>query len=125
MDLPQTRLPDISDAQMQANLGRSREYAVLVLRAGPNYASSGTPALIWEHGRRNFALRAAGKLAIVCPVLDDSDLCGVGLFDASVDETRKLMADDPAVLAGVLTVEVHPGRSFPGDVLPGAPVSGG
>jgi hypothetical protein len=125
MDLPGTRLPDISDAEMRENLARSREYAVLVLRAGPNYASPDTPALIWEHGRRNFALRATGKLAIVCPVLDDSDLCGVGLFDTSVDETRELMADDPAVLAGVFTVEVHPGRSFPGDVLPGAPVSGG
>lgn len=29
------------------------------------------------------------------------------------------MDDDPAVLAGIFTYEIHPVRSFPGDSLPG------
>jgi hypothetical protein len=73
---------------------------------------------VWEHGRRNFALRADGRLAIVCPVTDDSEWCGIGIFDASVDEVARLMEEDPGVEAGVFSYEVHPIRSFPGDSLP-------
>ena len=58
-------------------------------------------------------------LAIVCPVPDDSALCGMGIFTGTVEETTALMADDPGVRAGVFTFEVHPVRSFPGDALPG------
>jgi len=73
---------------------------------------------VFEHGRRNFALRAEGSLAIVCPVPDDTDLCGVGIFTGTVEDTEALMQEDPGVKAGVFTFEVHPVRSFPGDALP-------
>lgn len=53
-------------------------------------------------------------LVVVCPVADDSDLAGIGIFDASPEETARIMAVDPAVQAGVLTCEVHPVRGFPG-----------
>jgi hypothetical protein len=111
-------LPEISDEQMREGLATSRGYAVVLLHRGPAYDSADSPGLIWEHGRRNFALRAAGVLSIVCPVPDDSELCGVGLFATSIEETERVMAEDPAVRAGVFTVEVHPCRSFPGDALP-------
>jgi hypothetical protein len=111
-------LPEITDEQMREGLAASRGYAVAILRRGACYGAENAPQLIWEHGRRNFALRAAGSLAIVCPVMDESDLCGVGLFATTVEETERLLAGDPAVQAGVFTVEVHPCRSFPGDALP-------
>ena len=111
-------LPEISDAYMRATLPSSRDYSVVVLSAGPNFGAPEAQALIWEHVRRNFALRAAGLLAIVCPIMDDSPLCGVGIFAADLDETTRLMADDPGVRAGVFTFAVHPSRSFPGDRLP-------
>ena len=91
---------------------------MLILSAGPNYRSDEAEALIWEHGRRNFELRQAGQLAIICPITDDSDRCGIGLFSTDVETTKELMADDPGVKAGVFVVEVHPGLSFPGDALP-------
>jgi PAS domain-containing protein len=69
-------------------------------------------------GRRNFALRAEGLLAIVCPVGDGSDVAGVGIFNATVEEVDRLMRDDPAVQEGVLLYELHSCRSFPGDQLP-------
>jgi hypothetical protein len=56
-------------------------------------------------------------LSIVGPVPEEGDLCGVGIFATSADEARRLMADDPAVQAGIFTVEVHGFRSFPGDAL--------
>ncbi|GAC1358128.1 MAG: hypothetical protein NVS2B12_28930 [Ktedonobacteraceae bacterium] len=65
-------------------------------------------------------LRAAGLLPIICRVTDDSDVAGIGIFNASVEEVKKIMDEDPGVRAGVFIYEVHPSRSFPGDCLPGA-----
>ena len=57
-------------------------------------------------------------LAVVLPVTDGSDVCGVCVFTGTVDQTVALMNDDPGVQAGVFTFEVHPCRGFPGDSLP-------
>src|SRR5438309_776953 len=102
----------------------TRSFTVRILRHGPNYDTPGAEAGIWEHGRRNLALRTAGILAIACPGRDGSEIAGVGIFDADTDEVERIMAGDPAVQAGVLTFEVHPTRSIPGDSLP-TPASSG
>jgi YCII-related domain-containing protein len=109
----------ITDEYMKEMLGQSKHYTIVLLRPGANYAD--TPevgATIREHARRNFALRAEGVLRIVGPVADDSDLSGVGIFDAPVDEVVRIMDGDPGVAAGIFTYEAHPIRSFPGDGLP-------
>lgn len=106
-----------SDADMRERLAQSREYTVVLLEAGPQYGTEEAGAIIWEHGRRNFELRADGVLNIVCPIADDSPLCGMGIFSGTPDEVRRLMDDDPGVRAGVFTYRVHPARSFPGDSL--------
>lgn len=109
---------EITDEYMGNQLQRTRAYSLVVLRPGPRHGDEGTESIIWEHGRRNFELRADGVLAIVCPVGDDS-VSGVGIFDADPDRTREIMDDDPAVRAGVFVYDVHTCRSFPGDSLPG------
>jgi len=106
-----------SDAEMRERLTQSREYTVVLLEAGPKYGTEGAGAIIWEHGRRNFELRADGVLNIVCPIADDTPLCGMGIFSGTPDEVRRIMDDDPGVRAGVFTYRVHPARSFPGDSL--------
>lgn len=111
-------LPAISDAQMRDALPTTREYTVVILRHGPNYDRPDVDAIIWEHGRRNFALRAAGLLSIVCPIRDDSELSGVGVFAADPSTVQGIMRDDPGVKVGVFTFEIHAARSFPGDCLP-------
>jgi hypothetical protein len=111
-------VPEISDEYMYEQLGKARGYSLVLLHAGERYGTEGADAVVFEHARRNFELRAAGQLAIVCPVPDDSDLCGVGIFTGTAEETTALMEDDPGVRAGVFTYEVHPVRSFPGDALP-------
>ena len=77
-----------------------------------------TEKIIWEHGRRNFSLREEGKLPIACPISDETDVKGVGIFTTNVEETKRIMDEDPGVKAGIFTYEVHPCRSFPGATLP-------
>src|SRR5689334_21696301 len=111
-------LPEISDEYMRESLTKTRTYTIAILKKGPRYDPPQSDAIIWEHGRRNYALRAARLLVIVCPIPDTSELAGVSIFDADVDTVKRIMAEDPAVKADVLTFEVHPCFSFPGDCLP-------
>jgi hypothetical protein len=111
-------MADITDEQMRALLPTTKTYSLVILKAGPNRQTEGADAIVWEHGRRNFSLRADGLLSIVCPVRDGSDVNGVGIFNLGPDDTRNLMDDDPGVKAGIFTYEVHPCSSFPGDALP-------
>jgi hypothetical protein len=73
--------------------------------------------IIWEHGRRNFSLHRDGLLPIVCPIVDESEFSGVGIFNASIDEVRRIMDEDPVVKEGLFVYEVHDCRSFPGSLL--------
>ena len=114
----------ITDEYMRERLGESREYTLVLLTATARYKHADSRDIIWEHGRRNFALRRDGLLSIVCPTVDDTPLCGAGIFNASVERTRAIMDEDPAVVAGVFTYETHPVRGFPGDALAAAPAAG-
>jgi hypothetical protein len=110
---------EITDDYMREQLGRTREYALVLLRPGEHYQKDGRDEIVWEHGRRNFSLRADGVMPIVAPVADDSDLAGVAILDATVERTAEIMDGDPAIREGILVYEIHPIRSFPGDALPG------
>jgi len=109
----------ITNEYMYEMFPKTKEYSVVLLKPGPKADQPGVENIVWEHGRRNFALRAEGQLSIVCPVTIESDLSGIGIFNTSFEETRKIMDDDPGVLAGVFLYEVYPCRSFPGDSLAG------
>src|SRR5438270_9081503 len=111
-------MKSFTDEEMGALLPNAKDYSVVILKRGPRFGDESSPAIIWEHGRRNFGLRHDGVLAVVLPVTDESDICGVGVFAATVEDTAAIMNDDPGVAAGVLTYQVHPCRGFPGDALP-------
>ncbi len=108
----------ITDDMMRQMMTTTKNYCAVILKHGPKRNQEGVEKIIWEHGRRNFELRADGLLTIVCPVLDGSDVSGIGIFNASVEEVKKIMDEDPGVKAGVFVYETHPCRSFPGDILP-------
>jgi hypothetical protein len=111
-------MTEITDEYMGEMLTKSRPFTVVLLKQGPKYGTDGADKVVWEHARRNFALRAEGALAIVGPIRDDSAWCGIGIFTGSPEEVAQLMDDDPGVAAGIFEYEVHPIRSFPGDSLP-------
>ncbi|MGZ4626132.1 MAG: hypothetical protein ACXV3S_07555 [Kineosporiaceae bacterium] len=108
---------EITDAYMNEMRAQFRQYSLVLLRKTARFAGDDNWPIIWEHGRRNFSLRAQEVMPIVCPISDDSDLAGMCILDVEPDEARRIMAGDPAVRAGLFTVEVHTCRGFPGDAL--------
>ncbi len=118
-----SELPKVTDEQLEQSRARMKPYTLLILKAGPRFETpgsdrtSGVTKIIWEHGKRNAALRLAGLMPIVCPVADGSDVTGVGIFDATPEEVDLIMSRDPGVQAGIFTYEIHPTRTFPGSTL--------
>lgn len=107
----------ITDEFMNQMRQNTKTYTAVLLKAGPNFNQPDTYPVIWEHGRRNYALREEGLINIVSPVLDGGDLKGIAIFNAELEQTRKIMADDPGVQAGIFVFEIYAIRSFPGDSL--------
>jgi hypothetical protein len=109
---------EVTDEQMHETLAQAKVYTVMVLTSGPKKDHPDRAALVWEHGRRNMALRAEGVMPIVCPIKDETPVHGIGVFTRTVEETKAILDDDPAVRAGVFNSELHPCRGFPGSALP-------
>ncbi|MFI5185483.1 MAG: hypothetical protein ACHQF0_02060 [Chitinophagales bacterium] len=109
----------ITDEYMQQMLMKTKDYTIVLLKPGPQANDyPDIKKLIWEHARRNFSLKADGVLSIVCPVTAETSVNGLYIFNTSVEESKKIVDEDPAVQAGVFVYEVHPCKSFPGDSLP-------
>ena len=117
-------LPKVTEEMLMDSLSRAQPYTLIILTAGPRFSPAGPdrdPAvarIILEHGKRNFALREAGLLAVVCPVADGTNVAGVGIFAATPQDVEHIYSQDPAVKAEVLRYEIHPTRGFPGSTLP-------
>ncbi len=111
-------MPEITDEYMHEMLGQSKTYTAMLLHMTEKASPPDSPQIIWEHGRRNFALRAEGKLPIVCPATDNGDWAGICIFNATPEEVDRIMQDDPGVKAGLFAYELHPVRGFPTSSLP-------
>ena len=111
-------MADITDEFMMEMMQKTKPYTIVILHKTLKIQEAGAEKIVWEHGRQNFQLRENGQLVIVCPVRDESDVAGVGVFSTNETETRTIMENDPGVQAGIFTYEIHASRSFPGDSLP-------
>jgi hypothetical protein len=111
-------LPVVTDEMLGDAIAASTPFTAVILRAGPRFAMPGpdrsdeVSAIIWAHGKRNFALYLAGLLPVVCPIADGSGVAGVGIFAAGETAVAEILDADPAIRAGVLTYELHPTRTF-------------
>ena len=84
-------MTEITDEFMTQMISRARDFSIVILKAGPNRSRPGAEKIIWEHARRNFLLRARELLPIVCPICDESDLAGIGIFNANIEETKSII----------------------------------
>jgi hypothetical protein len=111
-------MQQITDEQMQQMLMQTKEYTLVLLKSVPGIQRENIQQILWEHGRRNFQLRAEGLISIVGPVTEEHLVAGFADFNTGVEKAIELMKEDPAVKEGIFLFEAVPIRSFPGDSLP-------
>lgn len=112
MDMP-TDIP--------SRVAANRWFWLLLFRPGPDRSQDDATAerIQQEHLGYLFRLEAAGKLTLFGPVLDADDLRGIGVVTVPTRaEAEALVAQDPAVQAGRLLLEVRPWFALPGAALP-------
>jgi len=103
---------------MKQMITKTKDYTIVILKAAQKRNEPEAEKIIWEHGRRNFFLREEGKLSIVCPVNDGTEVKEVGIFSTSEEETKRIMDEDPAVKAGTLPMKSIPARASLGICCP-------
>ena len=98
-----------------------KTYYLVFLKSGPKRDQTKDVAMEIQKGHLANIKRLAnqGKIVIAGPLLDDSEVRGIFIFNAeSKEEVEVLCATDPAIKAGRLIAEVHPWMSEPGNCLP-------
>lgn len=88
-----------------------KKFVMCFLKTGPtrNLSADSAKKVQAAHMQNMTKLVAQGKLIVAGPFLDETDLEGIFIFNVStVEEARELTNTDPAVKAGVLTMELHP-----------------
>lgn len=75
---------EITDEYMKQMSATTKPYTVVILKKGPAFKMPDVLPVVWEHGRRNYQLRAEGLLSIVCPIPDDAAMAGIGIFNTDV-----------------------------------------
>ena len=86
-------------------------YVVCILRRGPNTSQSKEEAAKIQEGHmaniRHMA--STGKLIVAGPFTgNNQDARGMFIFKATLEEAKALAADDPAVKAGRLVMDMYP-----------------
>ena len=86
-------------------------YTFVLLRrppAAPDYPEERLDEIQKQHLARLGALSERGVLLLAGPFADQPDeaLRGLCIFSTGLEETRAIMAEDPAVAAGRLAVDV-------------------
>jgi len=113
-------MPDELDGLIQETVATGKGYTLVLLWKGPLRDQSEAEAdrLQQQHLRHLFTLRHQGSLLLNGPVLDDSDLVGIGIFAGQDrDAVRALAEADPSVEAGRLRIDVRPLFGIPGDTI--------
>ena len=108
----------VTDAQIRDLAATAGPATIGVLHWTADRHQDGAAEVELEHQRRMVTLRAEGVIAVLVPVLSET-LAGLAVMTVGVDEAATLFAEDPCVRAGMMTYEVHPCLTFPGDAVPG------
>jgi len=107
----------ITDDYMREKLSQTKPYSIVILHRTVKRDQADADSIIHEHGRRNFQLRREGKLNIVLPIRNATDIAGICIFNVGPEEAKRIYDEDPAVKAGIFVFDVLETRSFPGDAL--------
>jgi uncharacterized protein YciI len=87
-------------------------YHLVLLQKGPAWTRESTPEskkLQEGHMANIRKMAESGKLVVAGPIASEHNLRGIFIFaSSSIEEVREWCAQDPAVKAGRLTVDVYP-----------------
>lgn len=105
---------ELFDAALAEELGADqygmRLYVMAFLKAGPNQEMSAEQAAELQRGHMAHIrqLAEAGELILAGPFVGSAEVRGIFLFRTdSLEHARALTAQDPAVAAGRLEMELH------------------
>ena len=102
------------------------QYTLVLLKSGENWNPSapGFMDVIRQHHAVIQEMIEKGKIAIAgpFPLSDPGELRGVTIFRVGVEETAKLVRDDPTVKTGLLKTEIHPWITGKGVLASGQPM---
>lgn len=106
-------------ADILPQMANMKPYTVLILKKGPQFTSEAAQQIIQaEHLPHLFKLRNEGKMLLSMPVMDNSDIAAVGIYDSlDKEELKKITEQDPAVQKGVFTYELLNSVGMKGDTL--------
>ena len=88
-----------------------KKYFIVYLKAGPNQDQSPEEATKIQAGHRANMNKLAdqGALCIAGPMGDDGDIRGIMILSVpTLEEVEKMVAEDPAVIAGRLIMDIQP-----------------
>lgn len=88
-----------------------KNYVFAYLKKGPNRNQDDSTAKALQTAHMNNIVRMAdeGKLVVAGPFMDDTDVRGIYIFNTpSMDSAAAWTNSDPAILAGRLSMELHP-----------------
>lgn len=97
-----------------------KTYYMVFLKTGSNRDQDSLTAekLQEQHIAHLTKMVNEGKMDIVGPLLSDSEIKGICIYNvSSAEEAEKLANQDPAIIAGRLIIEVHPFYSAKGATL--------
>ena len=112
---------EITDEFIKKTITSGKQYCVRLFKAGSdlNQTPDEAEKIQMEHLRYIMRLRAEGKILINGPVINDTELKGIAVFNTTDKEQVKKLSDkDPAVRAGRLAYEIYDWFGLPGDCLP-------
>jgi uncharacterized protein YciI len=88
------------------------QYTLVLLKSGEkwNPSAPGFMDVMKQHHAFVKEMTEKGKIAVAGPLpfSDPGELRGITIYRAGVEETAKLVQDDPTVKAGLLKTEIHP-----------------
>ena len=118
---PMSDLPEPTIDPISARVARNRWFWLLVFRDGPDRSHDDEAAdrIQREHLAYLFSLEANGQVTAFGPVLGLGDIRGIGVMTVPTRaEAEALIAQDPAVRSGRLSLEIRPWFTLPGSTLP-------
>ena len=102
-----------------------QQYTLVLMKRGEQWdpGAPGFAELVNQYPVLLKKMASQGKVAVAgpFPFAVPGELRGVAIFRVSAEQTAKLMQDDPAVKAGLLTLEIHPWITAKGVLAPGLP----